>query len=98
MRKYGIVAEIYKKNTYGKLSKATHEHRTVPNPLNRQFDHNEPRNVFVTDITYLLIRNGQNIYLSHVKDAETREIVAQHMSTSLHMDIVFETMKKLEEH
>ena len=98
MRKYGIVTKIRTKNAYRKLAKATQEHRTVPNHLNRQFDQDEPGKVFVTDITYLPTRKGQNVYLSCVKDVATREIVAHHLSTSLHMDLVFQTTRKLEEH
>ncbi|WP_370251113.1 MULTISPECIES: IS3 family transposase [unclassified Exiguobacterium] len=97
MRKYGLVTKIRRKNAYRKLAKATHEHRTVPNRLNRQFDQDEPGKVFVTDITYLPTRTGQNVYLSCVKDVATREIVAHHLSTSLHMELVFQTTKKLEE-
>lgn len=33
-----------------------------------------------------------------MKDVATREIVAHHLSTSLHMDLVFQTTRKLEEH
>ena len=98
MRKYNIVTKIRRMNPYRKLSRATHEHRVVPNRLNREFRQSEPGKVFVTDITYLPIASGENVYLSCVKDVATREIVAHQLSTSLHMDLVFQTMKKLEEH
>ncbi|WP_370276283.1 IS3 family transposase, partial [Exiguobacterium sp. SH5S4] len=98
MRKYNIVTKIRRMNPYRKLSQATHEHRVVPNLLNRQFRQSEPGKVFVTDITYLPIASGENVYLSCVKDVATREIVAHKLSASLHMDLVFQTMEKLEDH
>ncbi|WP_454266134.1 IS3 family transposase [Rossellomorea marisflavi] len=97
MRKFGIVTKIRRPNAYRKLAKATYEHRTVPNHLNRRFNQEEPGKVLVTDITYLRIGSGQNVYLSCVKDVATREILAHHVSTSLRMELVLHTTKKLEE-
>ncbi|WP_371811109.1 DDE-type integrase/transposase/recombinase [Exiguobacterium sp. JMULE1] len=70
----------------------------MPNRLNREFRKSDPGKVFVTDITYLPIASGENVYLSCVKDVATREIVAYKLSTDLRMDLVFQTIKKLEEH
>lgn len=91
MRKFGIVTKIRRQNAYRKIAKATYEHKTVPNHLNRRFDQQEPGKVFVTDITYLRIGSGQTVYLSCVKDIATREIMAHHVSKSLHMELVFHT-------
>ncbi len=97
MRKYNIVTKIRRMNLYRKLSRATHEHCVVPNRLNREFQQSEPEKVFVTDITYLPIVSGENVYLSCAKDVATHEIVAYKPSTDLRMDLVCQTMKKLEE-
>ncbi|WP_313631720.1 IS3 family transposase, partial [Enterococcus devriesei] len=80
MGKFGIVMKIRRQNAYRKIAKATYEHKTVPNHLNRRFDQQEPGKVFVTDITYLRIGSGQTVYLSCVKDIATREIMAHHVS------------------
>ncbi|WP_214730127.1 DDE-type integrase/transposase/recombinase, partial [Exiguobacterium sp. s168] len=61
------------------------------------FDQQEPGKVFVTDITYLRIGSGQTVYLSCVKDIATREIMAHHVSKSLHMELVLHTTNKLAE-
>jgi len=99
MRKYNIMTKIRRMNFYRrKFSWAAHEHRVVPNRLNREFWQSEPVKVFVTGITYLLITSGENVYMSCVKDVATREIVAYKLSTDLRMDLVFQTMTKLEEH
>lgn len=95
MRKYNLKAKIRKANPYRKMAKATKEHITCPNLLNREFNQEEPGKVLLTDITYLYYGKGQKAYLSCVKDTATKEIVAYHLSKSLEMEIVYETLKKL---
>jgi transposase InsO family protein len=95
MNKYGLAAIIRRMNPYRKMAKATQEHKTCPNYLERNFDQGEPQKVLLTDITYLYYGNGQKAYLSAIKDGATREILAHHISTSLEMDIVYETLNLL---
>jgi transposase InsO family protein len=98
MRKFNLVAKVrFQAQPYKKIAQATQEHKTCPNVLNRQFDQKEPRKVLLTDITYLYYGSGQPAYLSCVKDGATREIVAYHLSTSLKMDLVYQTFVKLSE-
>ena len=79
------------------MAKATHEHKTCKNALNREFKQDIPQKVLLTDITYLYYGKGQKAYLSCVKDCATREILAAHISTSLTMEIVYSTLDKLNE-
>ena len=65
MRNYHLVAKIRQANPYRKMARATQEHLTCPNVLNRHFDQGEPEKVFLTDITYLKYQN-QWAYLSCV--------------------------------
>lgn len=95
--KFGMTAKIRRANPYRKLAKATQEHRTVPNHLNREFKQEEPQKVFLTDITYLHYRNGQTAYLSCVKDLATREIVSFELSKGLSMEIAYRTLARLKE-
>lgn len=97
MRKYHLIAKVRNANPYKKMSKATQEHRTCPNLLNRDFNQNEPGKVLLTDITYLYYSSGQKAYLSCVKDGSTNEILAHYLSTSLEMDIVYKTLDQLKE-
>ena len=94
MRKFNLFAKIRRKNPYKNIAKATQEHRTVPNLLNRQFTQDEPGKVFVTDITYLQMKTGQTAYLSCVKDVASREIVAYELSVSLSMGIVYQNFEE----
>ncbi len=57
MRKYDLKAKIRRANPYRRMLKATQEHRTCPNLLDRQFDQEEPGKVLLTDITYLYYCN-----------------------------------------
>ncbi|MDQ0268682.1 transposase InsO family protein [Cytobacillus purgationiresistens] len=95
MAKYSLFAKIRRANPYRKVAKATKEHLTCPNLLNREFKQKEPGKILLTDITYLYYGKGQKTYLSCVKDAATKEIVTYHLSTSLDMNIVYETLNKL---
>jgi putative transposase len=93
-RKFNIQSIIRRRNPYKNMAKATQEHKTCSNVLNRKFVQ-EPGMVLLTDITYLYLENRTKVYLSCVKDGTTREILAYHLSTSLEMGIVYKTLDKL---
>lgn len=95
LRMNGIISPIRKAKPYRKIMKATQEHKTKKNLVNRHFDCGTPYKVLLTDITYLPYGNGQTAYLSAVKDGATGEIVAHHFSTSLKMGLVYQTLEKL---
>lgn len=95
MKKYSIICPLRKANPYRKIIKATLEHSTLPNLLNRNFKQNTPGKVLLTDITYLFYGNGKKAYLSTIKDGSTNEILAYNISTSLAIDLATTTVKKL---
>jgi len=91
MKKFGIICPIRKANPYRRMAKATKEHRTLPNRLNRDFKQGVAGKVLLTDITYLSYGVGKRAYLSTIKDAETNEILAYETSDK----IALTTLKKL---
>jgi transposase InsO family protein len=95
MRRFNLVTKIRRMNPYRKMAKANQEHKALKNILNREFGQDVPGKVYLTDITYVYYGSGRPAYLSCVKDAATREIVAYHLSTNLKMDLVYDTLKKL---
>lgn len=95
MKKYNILCPIRKANPYRRMLKATKEHRTLPNLLNREFKQEIAGKVLLTDITYLFYGNNQRAYLSAIKDASTNEILAFNISKSLDIDIVLNTLQIL---
>ena len=61
MKKYGLKCPIRQANPYRRMMKATQEHTTCENIVNRVFKTGIPYNVLLTDITYLFY--GDVIYL-----------------------------------
>lgn len=95
MKKFQIVCPIRRANPYKRIMKATHEHRVVPNLLNRQFKQGVSGKVLLTDITYLNYAHSQRAYLSTIKDGSTGEILAYHVSNRLTLDLATDTLQKL---
>lgn len=98
MKKFKIICPIRKANPARRMAKATKEHRACENKLNRHFKQGIVGKVLLTDITYLTYKGGKRAYLSTVKDAETNEILAYEVSSSLNMEIVLRTLYKLKKH
>ena len=97
MRKYGLVAKIRRINPYRMIMKKSLEHRVFENLLDRQFTQDIPLKVFCTDITYLPY-NHRMAYLSVVKDIATGEVMSWNLSWHIDMDIVMDTIKRMEAH
>ena len=94
MRKYGFLAKIRKRNPYKQIMKATQEHRTAKNKLNRKFSWNSPYIKIWTDITYIKFK-GKWTYLSIAKDMVTGEVISMALSKSLDLWIMDKTMHRL---
>jgi len=92
--KYGIICPIRKPNPYKKIAKATKEHSTVKNIVNREFRNEVPGKVLLTDITYLNTVGGR-VYLSTILDASTNEILTYNLSKSLEIELATTTIEKL---
>lgn len=87
MNKYGIRTKVRKANPYKHIFKATKEHRTFPNKLNREFNQNAPFKVFGTDITYLISNSGKKSYLSVLLDYASGEVIQYCISKKLNLDL-----------
>jgi len=92
MKKYSLKTIIRIKNPYTKIAKATQEHRTCKNILNRQFRWLKAFSKLWTDITYLFY-NWLKAYLSIIKDMITWEIISYKVSSSLWLRFVLYTIK-----
>lgn len=94
MKKYGLVCKIRRANPYKQIARATLEHRTFDNTLNREFRSLSPFKVFCTDITYLPF-NYRMAYMSVIKDIGSGEIVAWKLSMHIDMELVLGTVEVL---
>lgn len=94
MKKYNLFCPIRQANPYRRMAKALKTNNVADNILNREFKEHGPRMVLLTDITYIPYNNTR-CYLSVILDAFTKEILSYVLSSSLEVDFVLETVKKL---
>ncbi|UUZ90140.1 IS3 family transposase [Paenibacillus sp. P25] len=95
MRKFNLVCPHRRANPYRRMAKATQEHRTLENMLQRDFKKGIPGLALLTDITYLPYGNSQMAYFSTILDASTGELLAQNLSPTLHLPLATETVEPL---
>lgn len=94
MKKYWLLAKIRRKNPYKNIAKATQEHKSKKNILNRKFRWFKPLSKLWTDITYIKFQ-WKWTYLSVIKDIITGEILASQISPNLWILFVQNTIKEL---
>ena len=97
MKKYNLLSIIRQRNPYWNIIKATQEHKTVKNILNRKFKWLEPFKKLWTDISYIKY-NWRHLYLSIIKDMVSWEILSNYLSTNLWIEIVENTLYSLSEY
>jgi len=95
MNKYGLKCPIRKANPYRRIAAALKTSNVADNILNREFEEHGVRTVLLTDITYIRRNDGNFSYLSAIKDAGSKEILAYVASESLEVDFVLETVRQL---
>jgi transposase InsO family protein len=94
MKKYGLYCPIRKPSPYKKMAKDMKTNHVAQNIVNRKFNEQKVRHVFLTDITYIPY-NGQFCYLSPIMDLCTNEIVAYTLSESLEVQFVLDMVDSL---
>lgn len=95
MRKHNLFCPIRKANPYRRMAKALKTDAVSDNLVNREFEEHGAGKILLTDITYLFYNHGCKAYLSVIKDAYTKQILAYVLSDSLEVDFVLETIKLL---
>lgn len=95
MSKYGLKCPIRKANPYRRMAKAMRTDNVSENLVNREFQKYGPGMILLTDITYLFYNHGSKAYLSVIKDAYTKQVMAYVASESLAVDFVLETVNIL---
>ena len=96
MKKFGLKCPFRGPNPYKQMAKATEESTVAPNLVKREFRKHGPRKVLLTDITYLFFKD-EKCYLSVIKDAYTKEVLAYVVSMTMVDDIVKDTLEQLME-
>ena len=94
MHKFGLVCRIRKPSPNRRIAREMATNIISENIVNREF-YRGPRQVLLTDITYLFFGKDGKCYLSTILDACTREVLAYCLSKSLKVDFVLETVDRL---
>ena len=71
-----------RKKKYKKTTDSTHNYRISPNILNREFEVNVPGKVWVSDLTYIRVKDSF-VYLTTVIDLADRSVVGWHLSDNM---------------
>ncbi len=96
MKKYNLFCPIRKANPYARMARALKSSNYAANLLERRFEDYGSGYVLLTDITYFFYGKKRNkTYLSTVKDAFSKQILAYVLSPSLEEDFVLQTIENL---
>jgi putative transposase len=95
MRKYELLCPIRVANPAIAIIKAQHSNKVFSNILDRNFAQGAAKKTLLTDITYIKYGNGKRAYLSTIKDASTKKILAWQLSSNLELDFVIDTVNQL---
>lgn len=76
MNKFGLKCPIRKANPYRRMAKAMKTNNVSENLVNREFREHGPSTILLTDITYIYYKHHKKAYLSVIKDAYTKQILA----------------------
>ena len=95
MNKFELHCPVRQANPYRRMLKALKTNKTAENLVNREFRKHGPRQILLTDITYIRRKDSAFTYLSTIIDAYTRQVLAWALSDSLEVDFVLETVKML---
>ncbi len=97
MKKYKLICPIRKINPIKAMIKANQSNRTYENIVDRNFNQGRSKLVLLTDITYITYGSGKRAYLSSIKDATTKMILAHQVSLTLDISFVMKTLEFLTE-
>jgi transposase InsO family protein len=97
MRKYGLFCPIRKANPYRKMRKATQTSTYAKNKVQRKWWNYKPGELLTTDITYMYYgaNSTKKAYLSVIRDACTKQVLAFVLSDNLREEFVLETVDQL---
>ena len=95
MKKYGLICPIREVNPIKKMIRASQSNRTYENILDRNFLQGRAKLILLTDITYLEYGGGKRAYLSSIKDATTKMVLAHQVSLHLDLSFVIDTVNFL---
>lgn len=95
MRELGLKAKIRRVKKHAAAQRKNEKWSIANNLLNCNFRIKEPNKIYTTDVTYLILRNGQKYYWSVVKDLASGEVVANSLSAQHNINLILDTLNQL---
>lgn len=89
MSKYNLLSQIRRRKKYKRMQQQLHKYENL---LNRDFEATAPNQKWVTDISYIHTLQGI-LYLSMIRDAFDRSIIAYKTGTEQTVNLVLETIR-----
>ena len=89
MKKYDLLSEIRRRRKWHQMGQQVHKYKNL---LNRDFHTDRPNSKWVTDISYILTRQGV-LYLSMIRDLYDNSIVAYKTGTQQTVNLVLDTIR-----
>jgi transposase InsO family protein len=90
MNKYNLLSEVRRNRAYVKFGEQLHKYENI---LSRDFKADKPNQKWVTDISYIITKQG-TLYLSMIRDLYDNFVVAYNTGTEQTINLVTETIKK----
>lgn len=91
MRKAGLRAKT--RRAYRVTTESKHKRRVYENHLDRNFSASKKNEKWVTDITYIALKNGNFAYLSCVLDLYSRKLIGWAISSRMRADLVCDALQ-----
>ena len=89
MKKYDLLSEIRRCRKWQQMGQQVHKYKNL---LNREFHADMPNSKWVTDISYIQIRQGV-LYLSMIRDLFDNSIVAYKTGIHQTVNLVLDTIR-----
>lgn len=83
MKEMGLRSKVSKK--FRITTDSNHDYLIVENHLNRQFNQNEPSKAWVSDITYIPVKEGF-LYLTTILDLHDRKLIGWSLNDGMSTD------------
>jgi putative transposase len=93
-KKSGLISCVYKKRKRARTTITNPKDRVDMNLLNREFTVSAPNQVYLTDITYIHLANGDVCYLCAVEDLFSRRILGWSLADNMRTEFVIDALSK----
>lgn len=95
MQELGLKSKIRKTKKHAIAQRKNENWTIAENLLNCNFESNELNTIYSTDVTYLILNNGKQFYLSVIKDLASGAISGYSLSNKHNIKLILDTLSQL---